>query len=781
MFLNHDIYKPLYLNDDKFIVLVTGGRGCEHPDTPIMMADLTIKKIKYIKVGDKVMGDDGTPRNVLELRHGFGQMYKVHQTNAEDYIVNDSHILCVRKKPSCHKSYALNAHGLPKQPNGRYPDYPDFTDIGIQEFMGKSKRFRENFSGYKTHSIPYPEREVLIEPYMLGLWLGDGSKSCTQITNPDEEVREYVKGYCERYSQPYHEVWRQGAWHMKVSSDNRRGHNLMLNHLKAYDLIDNKHIPQEYISNSERVRLELLAGLVDTDGNYDTQGDYEIIQKSEALARQIKFIADTLGFKTHLKAKKANIGDKDYGAYWRINISGDINRIPCKIRRKQAGEHYRDRSWLVSKLTIEDNGYGEWYGFILDGNHRYLHADGTVTHNSGKSSAISTFIERLTFEIGEASGKKVSHQILYSRYTMVSAEISIIPEFMEKVEADGTARYFRATKKDVINLMTNSKVMFRGIRTSSGNQTAKLKSIKGLTVFVCDEGEEWVSEKEFETIMFSIRQLGLRNLIIIIMNPTDSNHFIYQKYIKDTHKLVDYDGVPVQISTHPNVLHIHTSYLDNKQYLSEQFLREAEEMKRTNPERYAHVFMGRWADVREGAVFKNWGIVDEFPAQCKHVARGLDFGYTHDPSACIKGGVWNNCLYLDEQFYETGMLSSDLIRELKKDKSMVYADSADPRLIDEIGNAGIVIYPVMKGAGSIVAGIDRIKTFDHVFVTKRSIHLQEEYRNYVWAQDKDGNYINEPEDHDNHGMDASRYYVLGHILGKVIKRVSTDKSDLGIY
>jgi len=412
----------------------------------------------------------------------------------------------------------------------------------------------------------------------------------------------------------------------------------------------------------------------------------------------------------------------------------------------------------------------------------------TGGRGSGKSFSTSTFIERLTFELGEAAGKKVSHQILYSRYTMVAANISVIPEFLEKIEADGTQRYFTTKKADVINKMTGSTVMFRGIRSSSGNQTARLKSIKGLTVFVCDEGEEWASEKEFETIMFSIRQQGLRNMIIIIMNPTDSNHFIYQKYIKDTHKIVEYDGVPVQISTHPNVLHIHTSYLDNIEHLGEQFLREARDMKENNPDRYAHIFMGRWADVREGAVYKKtWGIVDEFPEDCRYVGRGVDWGYTHDPSACVKCGIINQYgqrdLYIDEQFYEQGMSISDLIREFKKDKSFIYADSADPRLIDEIGNTGIVIYPVIKGAGSIIAGIEGINDFDHVFVTKRSINLLEEKRNYVWAKDKDGNFINEPEDHDNHCLDAVRYWLNGCYLGKVFRKKdkNLNKEDLGLY
>lgn len=400
----------------------------------------------------------------------------------------------------------------------------------------------------------------------------------------------------------------------------------------------------------------------------------------------------------------------------------------------------------------------------------------TGGRGSGKSFSTSCFIERLTFELGENEGKKIAHQILYTRYTMTSASISVIPEFLEKVDADGTSKYFSKTKTDVVNVSTGSHVMFRGIHTSSGNQTAKLKSIHGITTFVVDEAEEWVSEREFDTIMLSIRQKGLKNRIIIIMNPTDSNHFIYQRYIKDTHKIEEYDGVPVQISTHPNVLHIHTTYLDNIKYLSPQFLQEVKIMKKNDPKKYAHVVMGQWADVAEGAVYKTWGIVDDFPENAKNVGLGLDFGYAQDPSACVKfGEVWTLegvDLYVDECFYEKGMGISELIKKLKQYNLIVYADSADPRLIDEIGMGGIMIYGVQKGAGSIVAGIEKIKDYRHLFITRRSVNVQEELRNYTWDKDKNDNYTNYPVDDYNHGLDALRYGVMGKIMGKVIRKES---------
>ncbi len=384
----------------------------------------------------------------------------------------------------------------------------------------------------------------------------------------------------------------------------------------------------------------------------------------------------------------------------------------------------------------------------------------TGGRGSGKSFNASTAVQRFTYKKG--------HKILYTRYTMSSAEISVIPEFQEKIDADHHTRDFRTTSRKVINKRTKSEVLFRGIKTSSGNQTAKLKSIHGITGFVVDEAEEWVSEEDFEKIALSIRELKAKNFIIIIMNPTDSNHWVYKRFIEKTHKIEYFDGVPVQISTHPNVCHIHTTYLDNLEHLSRQFLNEIEQMKKDNPEKYSHTVIGRWADVAKGAVFKKWGIVKEFPQECKKVAIATDWGYTNDPSTGVLCGIVDNRLYVDELFYETGMLTNAIAEKLKPWGLKVYGDSADPRLIQEIKNRGVNIYPVDKFPGSIKAGIDKIHEME-LFVTERSYHIMEELRKYIWDKDKDGNYINEPVDAWNHTLDPIRYYILGHILGRILK------------
>lgn len=414
-------------------------------------------------------------------------------------------------------------------------------------------------------------------------------------------------------------------------------------------------------------------------------------------------------------------------------------------------------------------------------NPLYNNTDKLITlitggRGSAKSFNVGTFIERLSFESG--------HKMLYSRYTMTSADISVIPEFQEKIDLEGTNDFFDITKKDIINTFSDSVIMFRGIRTSSGNQTAKLKSIQGLTTFVCDEAEEWNSEEDFDKLVLSIRQKGIQNRVIIIMNPTDSNHFIYKKYIEKTHRLVEIDGVQVQISTHPNVLHIHTTYLDNIENLSPQFIQEMKRMKEEELEKYAHVAIGRWSDVAEGAIFKRFEIVDSIPDYAKKRGIGLDFGYSNDPSAAIECALIDNDLYLDELFYRTRMLSGEISDSLKPFRLKVISESADPRLIQEISNSGILIYPVDKSninsKSSILAGIDKMLELN-LKVTRRSYNILYELRKYTWDKDKDGNYINKPIDKYNHALDAARYWVLGEVLGRILKPKQYNKDDLGLY
>lgn len=211
----------------------------------------------------------------------------------------------------------------------------------------------------------------------------------------------------------------------------------------------------------------------------------------------------------------------------------------------------------------------------------------TGGRGSGKSFAVGDFIENLSFEQG--------HKILYTRYALYTTSDSIIPEFEEKIDLEGHDGFFKVTKSDVTNTQSNTNILFRGIKTSSGNQTAKLKSIQGLTTFVLEEAEELDDEKTFTTIMQSVRQKGIQNRIILILNPKSKSHWIYKRFFEQPGINPNFNG------ENDNVCYINTNYLENLDNLSGEFIEEANRCQRYTPEIYRYDYLGEWVLSIEGS------------------------------------------------------------------------------------------------------------------------------------------------------------------------------------
>jgi phage terminase large subunit-like protein len=204
----------------------------------------------------------------------------------------------------------------------------------------------------------------------------------------------------------------------------------------------------------------------------------------------------------------------------------------------------------------------------------------TGGRGSGKSWTLALFLLNLTYQKG--------HVILFTRYTLVSAFISIIPEFLDKIEIMGKVQDFEVTQSEIINKLTGSKILFRGIKTSSGVNTANLKSIAGLSTWVIDEAEELTDPDVFDKVDLSIRAKENFNRVILVMNPAYKSHWIYNDFVKKKRSDTTY---------------IHTTYLDNKINLSDSFVQAAEKTKRENPARYEHLFLGTWLDDADGMLW----------------------------------------------------------------------------------------------------------------------------------------------------------------------------------
>ena len=280
------------------------------------------------------------------------------------------------------------------------------------------------------------------------------------------------------------------------------------------------------------------------------------------------------------------------------------------------------------------------YHPIFEDDSRYFVVTGG--RGSGKSFGVNTFLVLLTYEKG--------HRILFTRYTMTSASMSIIPEFLEKIELMGISSAFTITKNEIINNLTGSSIIFSGIKTASGDQTAKLKSIQGVTTFVLDEAEELTDEESFEKIDYSVRATGYQNRCILILNPTTKQHWIYERFFENRGVPDGYNGIK------ENVTYIHTTYLDNKQHLSPSFVEQVEAMRKRRPEKYKHQILGGWLEKAEGVVFTHWEMGD-FNNEYDTIF-GLDFGFSVDPSSLCEIAVdkVRKTIWIKEHFYKAGCL-----------------------------------------------------------------------------------------------------------------------------
>jgi predicted phage terminase large subunit-like protein len=230
---------------------------------------------------------------------------------------------------------------------------------------------------------------------------------------------------------------------------------------------------------------------------------------------------------------------------------------------------------------------------------------------SAKSYEAAEFALRLTFEVG--------HVILYSRYTLTSAETSIIPEFTQKIDKLNLHASFDVKKDEIVNVFTKSRIIFKGVKTSSGNQTANLKSLTGVTTWIYDEFEEHPDFDSFDKVVLSVRQVHVQNRIILISNALHKKSWQHLYFFKERREDTTY---------------IETTYLDNIKNLSKDFIDTAEETKVKKPSKYLKDFIGIDYDNEDGALWKWEHIqrISEIPTLSKIVI-AIDPAVTANPDS----------------------------------------------------------------------------------------------------------------------------------------------------
>jgi hypothetical protein len=346
---------------------------CFQKGTKVLMFNGSIKNVEDIKLYDELMGPDSKRRIVLNLSHGKDFLYKISPVKGDSYKVTKNHILPLKFKH----------HAKEK----------DFF-LSVKDFLEESKFKKGRLKQYRI-GIDFISQEIFLDPYFIGLWLGDGNNADQRITNSDNEIIEFLQDYAKELGLKLQQTKTNTSFVNALSVGRNGGKpNIVLDKLRELNLLNNKHIPQIYKINNKEIRLQLLAGILDTDG-FLGKKTFDIIQKSKEFATDIVFLARSLGLAAYMnECEKSCPSNKQKsgiftGTYYRISISGETSIIPTRVSHKQAEKRLLNKDVLRTGIKVTPcQTKEEYYGFEVDGDHLFLLADFTVTHNSTTASLL---------------------------------------------------------------------------------------------------------------------------------------------------------------------------------------------------------------------------------------------------------------------------------------------------------------------------------------------------------------------------------------------------------
>ena len=362
--------------------------GCHAPDQMILLADGTAKAAADIRLGDRLMGDDGTPREVLALHSGVAPMCRVTPIKGEPFIVTEDHILpLVQTNTNSNPVYASEARG----------GTIDYVKTG--DYASRSKTYKHIHKLYRSKEIERFDGNdgsgCSIDPHFLGVLLGDGDLRHLNITTMDKEIVEEIEAFAVENGMTIRtENAGQAKMYFLKTDEKGRNGSVFRKRLQTMG-VSNKHsrdkfIPAAYRTAPAWIRLEILAGLIDTDGHLTCNG-YDFITASRRLADDMAFICRSLGLAAYVSDSVKRIKSSGFeGKYYKVSVSGDCSRIPVRVKRKKSDPRKQKKDVLRTGIKkIEFIGKGNFNGFTVDGNNLYLLSDFTVTHNCGKTVVFS--------------------------------------------------------------------------------------------------------------------------------------------------------------------------------------------------------------------------------------------------------------------------------------------------------------------------------------------------------------------------------------------------------
>jgi hypothetical protein len=404
--------------------------GCHAKGQGILMYDGSVKLVENIEVGDLIMGWDSTPREVEILIRGKQQMAKISPVKGDEWIVNMDHVLTVK---------LTNGPSPTHTKTGGYK-YGDIVDIKVSDYLKLKKATKHAMKLFTSSEVNcWADTEQPIEPYLLGILLGDGGlscKSCITYTSIDRETWSYIRQYQNDF----------GGNLGNTSEDiTKRLTNspLLFGHMRFFGLLpikcEDRFIPNIYKICSKKQRLEILAGLIDTDGWVD-KTSLSFCSKSKKLRDDVSFIARSLGFFVTNRIKQSHCfykGEKRCGTYYYSTMIGDLSEIPLKIKRKLPPTRIIKKQHNVVGFTVEPLNEDDYYGFSISGDGRYLLDDFTVTHNSGKTYTAIGVAREMGMKIAVVCPKAV----INSWKRAITNHFKLKYEFVLNYESVKTGKY----------------------------------------------------------------------------------------------------------------------------------------------------------------------------------------------------------------------------------------------------------------------------------------------------------------------------------------------------
>jgi len=575
----------------------TGSGKCLKFNTEILMFDGSIKKVQDIKVGDKLMGDDSTERNVLGLARGIEPMYKINLSDDDNFTCNESHILCLKcnikpfikdnKNANRYEVYWFDYNEI--KIRNKTINYKnnikekclneakklldeklliqkhDFN-ISINDFLKLPKYLQRNSLSYKV-GVEFPEKNIEIDPYIMGLWLGCGSAKNEEITCQDAVILKFLHKKIIEYD--CYLQYRNGCTYGFISLKNyinKERENYIKTILNKYDLLNNKHIPDNYKINSRVNRLKLLAGLIDSNGYYCCKS-YEISEKNNMLANDILYLAKSLGFACNLKQvkKSCNYDNvKKESEYYRIIIFGDnLTEIPVLCKRKKSNEERLiNKSALEYYFKVEPQGNDYYYGFELDGNHKFILGNFVVTHNTLPAEFAIQYFKQLGKKVIYTGPiKALCNQKLYdfrNKYSEISFGI-LTGDIKDNPDAD----VLIMTTEILRNTLFNKEVIEKDKNNNTSNTllSFEMDFYKDLGAVIFDE-IHYIGDEDRGSVWEQSLILLPPHIQLIMLSATIDKPENFAKWIQELKYCNDYNKEVYLCSTLKRVVPlIHYNWL----------------------------------------------------------------------------------------------------------------------------------------------------------------------------------------------------------------------------